>query len=97
MMEVTQQDIQQIKEQVSDLSGKLNEVHTALVGSNMAKDGGLIQRVIDGETELADLKKRIETIEFEKGQDRFYIKVIWGLGGTLIAFIFAFILKLIFK
>lgn len=96
-MEVTQRDIQQIKTEVTNLSSKLTEVHTALVGSNMAKDGGLIQRVIDSENEVAALKKRVEIIEFEKKQDRFYIKVIWGLGGTLIAFIFAFILKLIFK
>lgn len=96
-MEVTQQDIQQIKSQVSNLSEKLTEVHTALVGSNMARDGGLIQRVIDSESEVAALKKRIDDIESKNDRTEFHVKIIWLLGGTTLALIFTYVLKLIFK
>jgi hypothetical protein len=99
-MEVTHQDIKQIKEQVSDLSGKLTEVHTALIGSKITGDGGLIRRVIDSEAEVERLTLRIAELENKSGKTEFYLKVIWGLGGTTTAsiffYIFFYILKLIF-
>lgn len=96
-MEVTHQDIALIKTQVGDLSRTLNEVHTALVGNQMTRDGGLIQRVIDSESEVEKLKLRILELESKNSKTEFYVKVIWTLAGGMATLVFTFILKLIFK
>lgn len=97
LVTATQHDISEIKSEVTLLSIKLTKVHDALIGNEMSKDGGLVQRIIDSEQEVEKLKTRISTLESISNRQAFYVKVIWGLGGTTTATIFAYILKLVFK
>lgn len=84
-VEYTQHDIREIRVKVEGLSKTLMEVHTALIGNPMAKDGGLIQRIVDSEGEIQTLKDKIAAIEKERTSSALYLKIIYLLGGLLFA------------
>jgi len=105
---VTQSDIREIKRDVTDLSMKVNEVHAALIGSSLAKDGGMVQRLMDCEQEVEHVKEKLVTVERtmqEKIEEakranlksELYIKIIWGLGGSICAGVFTTIMYFYFK
>lgn len=75
----TQKDIRDIKKEVADLSNKLADVHTAIIGSPLAKDGGMVQRLADNEDAVSNLNKRLDNLELGLKQKEFYVRVIWGL------------------
>jgi len=96
-MEEKVTDIQQLKDQVRDLTEKVCDVHYALIGNALAKDGGLIQRVIDCEKEAETLHDRIDSIERKNIKGELYLKWIWGLGSAVAMSIFLEILHYAFK
>src|SRR4051812_32402484 len=75
----SQKDIRDIKKEVADLSNKLADVHTAIIGSPLAKDGGMVQRLADNESAVGELAKRLGDLELGLKQKEFYVRVIWGL------------------
>lgn len=98
---VTQKDIRDIKKEVADLSGKVNDVHTAIIGSPLAKDGGMVQRLEDCEKNVEDVRQKLEDFEKELQErtlkSELYIKIIWGLGGSIAAGLFTSVLYYFFK
>lgn len=80
---VTQEDIRVIKQDVSKLSSTLYEVHQAIVGNSMSRDGGIVQRVIDLETEASILGDRVLAVEKKRIKTDLYIRIIWGCGGVI--------------
>src|SRR5688572_12445823 len=88
-MEVTAQqiveDIHIIKNSLTKLETRFYSIHTALSGSEITKDGGLIGRIIESEKELALLTVRVEQVEKKETQRRFYIRIIYGAVGFLLA------------
>jgi len=98
---VTQKDIRDIKKEVADLSGKVNDVHTAIIGSPLAKDGGMVQRLEDCEKSVERVSEKLENFEKDLQErtlkSELYIKIIWGLGGSIAAGIFTSLLYYIFK
>jgi glucose-6-phosphate isomerase len=98
---VTQKDIRDIKKEVADLSNKVNDVHTAIIGSPLAKDGGMVQRLEDCEKEVETVKDKLEAFEKELQErtlkSELYIKIIWGMGGSIAAGLFTSLLYYIFK
>lgn len=75
----TQKDIRDIKKEVADLSNKLADVHTAIIGSPLAKDGGMVQRLADNENSVSEISRRLDALELGLKQKEFYVRVIWGL------------------
>lgn len=80
---VTQGDIREIKRDVTDMQQKVNELHTAFVGSTLSKDGGILKRIEDLEIALEENKQRIDAFEVNNKERMLYIKWIWGIGGAL--------------
>lgn len=48
-----------LEKKVEDIAGKLDEVHYALMGSALAKDGGMIRRLMECEEGLEDIHRMI--------------------------------------
>lgn len=80
---VTQEDIRLIKQDVSKLSNTLSEVHQAIIGNSMTRDGGIVQRVIDLENEASSLSNRIIAISAKMTKAELYVKIIWAMGGSI--------------
>ena len=78
------EDIHTIKNSLTKLETRLYNLHTALTGSDISKDGGLIGRIIDSEKELAVLNQRVELVEKKESQRRLYVRILWGVAGALL-------------
>jgi hypothetical protein len=100
MMEDVKEEIRSeltfVKKEIGEVWKLLRKVHLALVGSDIGKDGGLVDRVISGEKECAELaeqvklleerqNKRFELLEKEMEKKSVYIMIIWGCGGVFLS------------
>lgn len=96
-MEVTQTDIDQLKEELIGMKEKLGEVYYALIGNKLAGDGGLVKRVLDSESELEKLSMRVDLIERKAIRSDLYVRWLWAAGGFILAAVATIIIKSIFN
>lgn len=90
---VTQGDIREIKRDVTDLAQKVGEVHAALIGSPLVKDGGIVKRLSDCEASVELLLTKVQEAENAgKRRDR-YINWIWGLVSFIVGSVFVELLR----
>lgn len=82
---VTQNDIRAIRKEVETVAGKVNDVHQALIGNSLAKDGGIVQRLHDCERDVEALQAKVVSIEKDNVKSSLYMRIIWGLAGIIIA------------
>jgi hypothetical protein len=94
---VTQGDIRAIRRDVELVSEKVNDVHQALIGSELAKDGGMVKRLMDCENEVDKLREKLSDIEASNEKSVFYLKIIWALGGAILTGAVGFILTHLLK
>ena len=80
----TQDDIQEIKKEVYEHGKILNEVHMALIGSPLGKDGGIVRRLEQCEIEAEELRRAIDKVALASQKSTTYIRIIWGMGGAII-------------
>lgn len=90
------EDIKAIKEDVSKVGGQVREMYTALMGSEIGKDGGLVKRIVGLEEENIELRKEIQEMKMEAAKAGLYIKIIWGMAGALASTLTALALKTMF-
>jgi len=93
----TQGDIRAIKKEVEIVSAKVDDVHQALIGSELSKDGGMVKRLLYCESEVENIKNQINSIEKQHEKLAFYLKIIWGLGGVVLTAIVGFIFTHLIK
>lgn len=93
---VTQGDIRRIKEDITQVTNQVQEVHHAVVGSKLGKDGGLVQRIIDCEQTLDEIRKQIRAIENQDNKREIYVRIIWALAAGLIMTIFSLVINYYF-
>ena len=92
-----QNDVAAIKTEVATLGMKVDKMYIALMGSDIAKDGGLVGRIQQLETENEELREELDTIKTNAVKSDLYLKWIWGLVGAFGSGIFTYVLSLIFK
>lgn len=97
-----------LEKDVGEIKGQMNRMYLALMGSDITKDGGMVQRIIDLEIEVATLKNEVQKnkqdMKAELEKDRksripteVYVKILWGVAGGFIVFLvnllFSYLLK----
>lgn len=92
-----QTDIQSIKTEISRMDKKMDKVMVALMGSDLAKDGGLISRIAELEDDNEALRRELDAVKVTNQKIELYQKIIWALGGSIASGVFGYILKLIFE
>jgi len=90
-------DIRQMKKDISDFGQKLDTIYYALVGNELAQDGGLIRRVADLEMQKAALAERVDILEKAALKASVRLHIIWGLGGAILAIVFSVIVDHVLK
>lgn len=80
-------------QKMNDLKNKVDKIYVALLGSELAKDGGLIQRVLDAEAEILILKRDDATQKLNDTKTALYVKIIWGMGGMIVTSLIAYVLN----
>lgn len=78
-----QNDIKEIKEQFSDMREKVDKMYYALIGNELAQDGGLVQRIKDNEIEVVKMQKQIDALVKRHDRNALYLKIIWTMVGTI--------------
>lgn len=78
-MEDFQKDIVHIKQ-------KINQLYVALVGDDISKDGGLVERI-------NELEKLVEIVEKRSIRTAMYVKWLWGTGGAVIMAAYSLFIK----
>lgn len=85
-----EKDIHEIKVGMKDIS-------TALLGSQLTKDGGLVKRIIELEGIVEQLEGKISEQEKKTSKIELYQKIMWtSVGGVAMA-ILSFVLQFVFK
>lgn len=92
-----QNDITAIKQEIARQGLQVDRLCIALMGSEIAKDGGLVERIKNLEHENEELREQIEAIKTDKVKSDLYIKWIWALVSGLVSMIFGYVMTLIFK
>ncbi len=92
-----QTDIQAIKQDLHGMDRKLDKVMTALMGSDVANDGGLVKRIQELEDQHEDILKKLSKIEIEKTKIELYQKILWAVAGSGAAIAFQLIASYLIK
>lgn len=92
-----QTDIEQIKISMANQSNKVDKMYLALMGSDIARDGGLVGRIEDLEKGFHEIKDQLIDIKADANKNRWHVNVMWGASGAVIMALFSLFLSYIFK
>lgn len=92
-----QNELLQIRTDMKDMKGKVDEMYNALMGNRITKDGGLVGRIEDLEKSDEKLDGRVSKLEDNHIRLQVYQRIMWTSVGFVAASIFSYILTLIFK
>lgn len=86
-----------IEKQVYDIKKLLSQVHDAIIGNPLSRDGGMARRLHDVEKQMENLETQITETKMKQAKQNIYVIIMWtSLGGVATA-IFAYILSLLFN
>lgn len=96
-MEQMRNELRLLEKEFGEIKEILNEVHSAIIGNPLTKDGGIVARLLTAEQQLEKLEVRVNEADKKQIKYNVYTKLMWVLAGGIISIIFAYILELIFK
>lgn len=92
-----QTDIEQIKISMADQGNKVHKMYLALMGSEIARDGGLVGRIEDLEKDVHTIKDQLTDIKADANKSRWHVNVMWGASGAVAMALFSLMLSYLFK
>lgn len=90
-------ELQQIRTDMSDMKGKVDEMYFALMGNKIGKDGGLVGRIEELETTMDEHEKDIQGLKEKNVKMEVYQKIMWTAIGFATASVFSILLSTILK
>jgi proline dehydrogenase len=93
LSKIMEHTIAKISEEVHDLKNKINKLYAALLGSELAQDGGLVARIQNLEKVAETIDKKVERVELGNAKTAIYVKIIWLMSGFVLASIMTIILQ----
>lgn len=90
-------EFRRLEKTVDEIKETLTQVHGALVGNELAGDGGMAKRLRDAESKLEELENRLLTAEKKQIKYNVYIVIMWVCLGAVAMGIFNYIVTLFFK
>ena len=90
--ELTEQDkinntrvrISGIKDDVNLIKASMQEIHTALLGSQITQDGGLVKRIVENEIRVEKLALRVTEIEKNESSQKVLSGIMYTIGGAVL-------------
>lgn len=93
--------VDELSENVKGISETVNEISFALMGNKFTKDGGIIGKMIQMDSHLISIEKRVELLEKATGKKDAQDKIMWtivgAVGSSVLYLIINFIISLIKK
>jgi hypothetical protein len=96
-MEVSKSEFLKLESSVSEIKQTLNQVHDAIVGNPLSKDGGMAERLTEAEKKLVQLEDRLELAEKKQIRYNVYTVIMWVCIGAVSMAIFVYVMQLFFK
>lgn len=97
MEEITKAEFKTLELKVSDIKTTLDQVHGAIIGNPLSKDGGMAERLHGAEEKLIELEERLEAAERKQIRYNVYTVIMWiclgGVGMAILNYILQFALK----
>lgn len=90
-----QSDISSIKKDIHNFNQKFDKLFTALLGSEIGKDGGLVGRIDDLEKQVEKLVTENNELKKENTKRDLYLNIIWAIGGAIFTAIGLYVLNTI--
>lgn len=78
---------------IKEINKKVSLMYHALVGNEITKDGGLIQRVTDIESDLKKQEQRMDQFHDKLTMLKVYEKVLWLTAGGIISGIIGYLIN----
>jgi hypothetical protein len=90
-------ELQQLRTDMKDMKGKVDKMFYALMGNEIAKDGGLVGRIEHLETVFEKMEEKVDKLSETNIKMQVYQRIMWTSIGFVAASIFSYVLSLIFK
>lgn len=97
MEEITKAEFKTLESKVSDIKVTLDQVHGALIGNPLSKDGGMSERLHEAEKKIEDLEEELNVVKTKQIRFNTYTVIMWTSLGGVVAMIFALVIQSIFK
>lgn len=105
---MTEQEAQitQMQKDIHEIKTKVDDLFTALMGSKVAQDGGLVGRIVELEKENStlreeiqktrmELQESIQLLENKAEKSKWMVGVLWIGAGAGLATLISFLLSLL--
>jgi len=89
----SQRMIRGMREEVTNHGVMLREIRDALKGSDLAKDGGIVQRIVDLEINNEILNNKMDSVLQDKRDITRLMKWVWISAGAILMAIFTWALN----
>lgn len=97
MSEVFRQEMQDMKTDLHEMQKKVDRLLSAIIGSDLLQDGGIVGRIKLIEKQVNEVELRMIIAEKRNDKLEIYQKILWACGGGVLMGIFTYVLKFIFK
>jgi hypothetical protein len=87
------EELRTLRDDVSQIKNKVGKLFTALLGDDITKNGGLVQRLNNAESNVEELSERINNIEKKNIKVSVYVGLLWAAAGGVAMAILALIIK----
>ena len=86
-MEQFKEEMKQVHKDLKEMTGKVDKMFYALMGNELAKDGGLVGRIEKLEKRIDNNELDIESIQKKNVGFEIYQKIMWTALGGLLTFV----------
>ena len=73
-----------MKVDVVEIRSDITSIKTALIGSEIGQDGGLVKRMYENESRVDKMDIRIGILERNDEKKGIYIKILWTIAGAIL-------------
>ena len=79
----TRAGLRLMKVDVVEIRSDITSIKTALIGSEIGQDGGLVKRMYENESRVDKMDIRIGVLERNDEKKGIYIKILWTVAGAV--------------
>ena len=80
----TRAGLRLMKVDVVEIRSDITSIKTALIGSEIGQDGGLVKRMYENESRVDKMDIRIGILERNDEKKGIYIKILWTIAGAIL-------------
>lgn len=89
-------DLARLCDNMEGFNKNMDEMYTALLGSKITKDGGIVGRLLELEKDAIDMRRQVDDLKRDIVKQSVRLAVVWTLAGALAASLLALALKAMF-